>query len=229
MKIQVLLEMQAGSLLVGWSVGTFVLFPKHVLRKRMKTIRAITLFMFTMMMLSPASNMRADLQGERPAKWAQPVMMEGVPNLHRVSEGLYRSAQPTAEGMRILKNMGVKTIVNLRSFHSDRDEIGSTGLAYEPIDMKAWHPEEKEIVRFLQIVANPKRTPVLVHCQHGADRTGTMSAIYRIAIQGWSKEEAIKEMTEGGFGSHGAWANLTRWVNKLDVGKIKRQAGIGST
>lgn len=42
--------------------------------------------------------------------------------------------------------------------------------------MKAWHPGHKEIVRFLRIVTSPRRIPVLVHCQHGADRTGTMTA-----------------------------------------------------
>jgi len=100
--------------------------------------------------------------------------------------------------MRNLKKLGIRTIINLRSFHSDRDEIGETGLAYEHIYMKAWHPEDKEAVRFLQIVTDSKRTPVLVLCQHGADRIEAMIAIYRIAVQGWSKEEAIREMTEGG-------------------------------
>ena len=92
--------------------------------------------------------------------------------------------------------------------------------------MKAWHPEEKEAVRFLKIVTDPQRTPVLVHCQHGADRTGTMIAVYRIAVQGWSKAEAIREMTEGGFGFHWIWSNLPRWIQKLDIDRIKRQAGM---
>ena len=165
---------------------------------------------------------------QRPAPWATPLQLNGVPNLHKVSQDLYRSAQPTAEGMKNLKMMGIETVVNLRSFHSDRDEIGETGLAYEHIYMKAWHPEEEEIVRLLQIATNPKRTPVLVHCLHGADRTGTMSAIYRIAVQGWKKDEAIKEMTEGGFGFHGVFKNLVSWIDGLDIEKIKNEAGIRS-
>jgi hypothetical protein len=68
---------------------------------------------------------------ERPATWAQPVEVKGAPNLFKVSDSLYRSAQPTAEGMRNLKERGIVTVVSLRSFHSDRDEIGSTGMAYE--------------------------------------------------------------------------------------------------
>ncbi len=167
-----------------------------------------------------------DCATHRPASWARSVALEGVPNLHRVSTNLYRSAQPSARGMQALKQHGLETIVNLRSFHSDRDEIGATGLAYEHIYMKAWHPERKESVRFLQIVTQPKRTPVLVHCMHGSDRTGTMCALYRIAVQGWSKEEAIREMAAGGFGFHEVFGNLPEWNRELDVDALRKDAGI---
>lgn len=164
----------------------------------------------------------------RPPSWAQELAVAGVPNLHKVTETLYRSAQPTAEGMRNLKELGIVTIVNLRSFHWDRDEIGSTGLASEHIYMKAWHPERKEVVRFLQVVTDPKRTPALVHCQKGADRTGTMIAIYRIAVQGWTKEDAIREMRQGGFGYNEIWLNLPRWIEELDIEAIRQEAGLST-
>lgn len=165
----------------------------------------------------------------RPATWAQPVVLPGVPNLHKVSDRLYRSAQPTAEGMANLKKAGIKTLLNLRSFHSDRDEIGESDLGYERMYMKAWHPEEKEIVRFLQVATDTNKTPVLVHCQHGADRTGTMCAVYRLAVQGWTRDEAIREMTEGEFGFHGIWDNLVAYLRALDIEAVKRKAGIGES
>jgi protein tyrosine/serine phosphatase len=164
--------------------------------------------------------------GKRPEHWARPMQVKGVPNLYKASDTLYRSAQPSVEGMAHLKAMGIETIVNLRSFHSDRDEIGNSGLAYEHIYMKTWHPEEEDAVRFLQIVTNPKRTPVLVHCQHGADRTGIMCALYRVAVQNWKKEEALHEMTQGGFGFHEIWENLPSWFENLDIEAIKKKAGI---
>jgi len=179
----------------------------------------------TLLLLSAAYGAQTS-QTNRPPRWAQPIQMKGVPNLHKVSEALYRSAQPSPEGMNNLKSMGIETVVNLRSFHSDREEIGDTGLAYEHIYMKAWHPEEKEAVRFLQIVTNPRRVPVIVHCHYGADRTGAMCVLYRVAVQGWSKEEAIEEMMQGGFGFHGIWNNLLKWINALDVERIKKRAGI---
>ena len=168
----------------------------------------------------------SQLATARPKTWAMPVQLKGLPNLHKVTDGLYRGAQPTAEGMRNLKEAGIETVVNLRSFHSDRDEIGETGLAYEHLYMKAWHAEDTEAVRFLQIVTNPKRCPVFVHCQHGADRTGTMCAIYRIAVQGWRKEDALREMADGEYGFHGIWGNLRRYIRKLDISDIRRRAGV---
>ena len=187
----------------------------------------VTLILLLAIPLAFAGKVKNDgIESKRPESWAQPVELEGVPNLHKVSDTLYRSAQPTEEGMKNLKEMGIETIINLRSFHSDRDEIGDTGLAYEHIYMKAWHIEYKEALRFLQIVTNPRRTPVLVHCMHGSDRTGTVCAIYRVAVQDWSKEDAIREMTKGGFGFHKVWDNLPEWIEELDIEALRKKVGI---
>ena len=150
----------------------------------------------------------------------------GVPNCHKVSDDLYRGAQPSEEGMRQLEKFGIKTVVNLRAFHSDRDELKDANFGSEHISVKPWHPEDEDVVRFLKIVTDKNKTPVFVHCQYGADRTGTMCAIYRIAVQGWSKDDAIEEMTKGNFGFHEIWVNLVDYIRGLDIEKIKQQAGI---
>jgi protein tyrosine/serine phosphatase len=162
----------------------------------------------------------------RPAKWAVRLEKPGLPNLHRVSTAYYRGAQPSTEGMRELERLGIKTVVNLRAVNSDRDEIGDAGLVYEHISFKAWHAEDEDVVRFLRIVTDPSRGPVFVHCQHGADRTGMMTAIYRIAVEGWSKEDAIAEMTDGGYGFHSIWKDLVEYVRNVDVERLKREAAV---
>lgn len=191
--------------------------------KKMRVFVVISIMVWVLLGTAYGAKITKD---NRPSHWAQPIEMKGVPNFHKVSDTLYRSAQPSKEGMRNLKAMGIETVINLRSFHSDREEIGDTGLAHEHIPMKAWHPEEKEIIRFLQIVTNPRRVPAIVHCQYGADRTGTMCALYRVVVQSWSKEEAIEEMIHGGFGFHGTWKNLIRWINALDLEGIRKRTGI---
>jgi len=175
------------------------------------------------LLVSNERDTEAALASERD--WAQRLEVSGVENLHKVSDFLYRGAQPTKEGMKQLKKLGIKTIVNLRSFHSDRAEIGDTGLSYEHIYMKTWHAENKEVEHFLKIVTDPNRTPVFVHCQRGADRTGTMCAIYRVAVQDWRKDEAIEEMIKGGFGFYTRWQNLIDYIRELDIEEIKQNAG----
>jgi len=61
---------------------------------------------------------------------------------------------------------------------------------------------------------------------HGADRTGTMCALYRIAVQGWPKKGALKEMTDGGYRFNAAFQNLLKWINALDIEQIRKRAGI---
>ena len=158
--------------------------------------------------------------------WAVKIGRPGLGNFHRVTANLYRGAQPTAEGLRAAEKMGVKTVIDLRVFHSDADEAAGTKLVLERISFKTWHPEDDDVVRFLKVITARKNQPAFVHCQHGSDRTGTMIAIYRIAIQGWSKREAIDEMTTGGFGFHPIWRNLVVYIERADVADLKRRAGI---
>ncbi|MBD3869537.1 MAG: dual specificity protein phosphatase family protein [Acidobacteria bacterium] len=164
---------------------------------------------------------------DRPSDWAT-AMPEtaGVSNFFKVSDQLYRGAQPEDEGFAELGKLGIKTVVNLRSLHSDRDECEEAGLQYIPIDVQAWEGEDEEVIDFLKAVQDPSNQPVFLHCLHGSDRTGVMSAVYRIVIEGWSKEDAIKEMTEGGYGFHSMWQNLVDYVNELDVDEIKRLSDI---
>ncbi|MHC5040557.1 MAG: fused DSP-PTPase phosphatase/NAD kinase-like protein, partial [Planctomycetota bacterium] len=147
--------------------------------------------------------------------------IEGLPNFSRVSDDLSRSGQPTAEGFHRLKERGVRTVVNLRVFHSDRDELKGTGLRYVHIHCNPFHAEDEDVVRFLKIVLDPENHPVHVHCQHGADRTGTMVAVYRVYVEGWTMGEALMELPR--FGFHSIWANMKRYLRKLDLEKIRRK------
>src|SRR5688572_15822290 len=104
----------------------------------------------------------------RDTNWAMRLTHAGLPNLHRVSDNLYRCAQPTSAGLRNAEKLGIRTVVSLRAFHSDRDEIRSTKLRRERISFNTWHPEEEDVLRFLQVVTQTNNGPYLVHCLHGA-------------------------------------------------------------
>jgi hypothetical protein len=48
-----------------------------------------------------------------------------------------------------------------------------------------------------------------------------VTAVYRMAVQDWSKDEAIAEMTDGGYGFHSVWIEIPKFLKKLDVKKVK--------
>ena len=177
-----------------------------------------------------------EISGTRPANWAIPLVVSpGLPNFNRVSSSLYRSAQPTKEGFVLLSKQeslisgdhAIKTVVSLRAFNDDAPVVPKNSpLRLEQIRFKTWHPEDEDVVKFLRIAQTPSMQPLLVHCQHGSDRTGTMVAIYRIAYEGWSKAQATEEMINGGYGFHPMWQNLLGYIEKLDINKIKEQVAI---
>jgi len=162
----------------------------------------------------------------RPANWAQKIEVAGVNNCFQVTTNLFRGAQPTAEGMAHLQAMGIKTVINLRAWHSDRDKVAGTGLKSVRFETEPWHGDEDDVVRFLKVVTDTNNLPAFVHCERGADRTGMMCAMYRIVVCGWTKPEAIAEMEGGGFGFNPVWHDLITFVEKADVDKIKRAAGL---
>ena len=157
---------------------------------------------------------------------AQRMSLNGVPNLYRVSDGLYRGAVPSAEGMRQLRDMGVKTVVDLRWEGNDRGAIAGTGLQYEHMSFWTYTVKEADVVRFLHLAGDARTAPVYVHCRRGADRTGFICAVYRVVIEGWSRDQAVHEMVDGGFGFDMTYQNLISYIRTMNVENLRRKAGL---
>lgn len=180
--------------------------------------------MFSMVLLSLLATLSIYSE-QRPESWAKPIILEGVPNLYKINDNLYRSAQPTEKGFNEVKKMGIKIVINLCFFHTDRKLAKASRLNLIDIYMLPFAPQEEDIITFIKVISDNKNSPVLIHCRHGADRTGLMSAIYRIVIDGWTKDEAINEMINGGYGCDSAFS-LSDFIKELDIDKIKNQADI---
>jgi protein-tyrosine phosphatase len=63
-----------------------------------------------------------------------------------------------------------------------------------------WPRRPSAVAPFLAIMDDPANYPVLIHCRAGLHRTGIYSAIYRMEYQGWSRDAAIRELRDNGFG-----------------------------
>ena len=139
----------------------------------------------------------------------------GLQNLAEPAPGIYRGAQPSAEGFKTLAGMGVKTVVGFRSNHSTKQEVEAAGLASVELPIQAdvfgsEPPSEDQIKAFFGTLLDPAKRPVYFHCAHGKDRTGTMAALYRIEVDGWTPAEAIEEMQH--FGYHDNYKDLVEFV-----------------
>jgi protein tyrosine/serine phosphatase len=142
-------------------------------------------------------------------------------NAYKVSDHLYRSEQPSNAGFKYLDSIGVRVSLNLRNRVSDKRYAKNTGLALIHIRINSWRMDYEDILSALSVIKNSS-SPVLVHCKHGADRTGVVVASYRIAFEGWTKEQAIEEFLKEQFGYHQGWLpNLLKLLESLDEEKLR--------
>jgi protein tyrosine/serine phosphatase len=171
---------------------------------------------------------RLERLSSRSAHWAQPLPGLGLENLHRISDTLYRSAQPRRRNRAALHVLGIRTIVSLRAYNSDRPRFEESGIELVRIRINTWSIDDDEVVRALSAIARAQeRGPTLVHCWHGADRTGVVCAAYRMVVQGWSKADASAEMFGGGFGYHTLWRNIPAYIDRFDIDAMRRQLQAG--
>ena len=155
--------------------------------------------------------------------------MEGVSNLHRISPMLYRSEQPTALGMRNLEKLGIRTVINLRAFNDDADKVKGTSLRTARVKILTWRVDDQHVIEVMRMLKETANGPFLIHCQHGADRTGLMSAMYRVLEQDWAPEDALSELVDGGYGYHSMWKNIVRYVRSVDAIRLRQAIESGAT
>jgi protein tyrosine/serine phosphatase len=141
-----------------------------------------------------------------------------LPNFHVVHSYLLRGGQPSSNGLKALKDMGVDAIVDLRAqsplTREEAAQAAKLGMKYENLPMSNNAPTEKQVKTFLETVDNQaalakesqasglNKYPhsVFVHCAHGSDRTGCMVGIWRVSRDYWTFPQTYKEMRQYYFG-----------------------------
>lgn len=147
--------------------------------------------------------------------------LAGLENVGRIAPDIYRGNQPLPEGYNTLKKMGIKTVINMRARHSEKEAVESAGMKYLefPINMLK-NVKEETVWSIIDAMREPSNKPLYIHCALGQDRTGIITAVYRMEVQGWSSSEAEKEMQD--FGFNDMWINLKKFVRNYEKEKQKQ-------
>lgn len=160
-----------------------------------------------------------DTDMSHPSEWAQPVEVRY--NLFQMSPTLYRSALPDGAAVPLLEKLGIATVVTFLP-ESDSNWLAKPGIERVQLPYRTNHVDDADVIKALRAIQTAEtKGPVLMHCKHGSDRTGLMAAMYRVVVQGWSKEDALSEMTQGGFGDNKHFKDSIRYMMQADVDKLR--------
>jgi protein tyrosine/serine phosphatase len=164
------------------------------------------LFAITICCFAPVA---AQAEGSVPPVHSPDALVETLApyfeNFGVVSKDLLRCAQPDLDELHRLKEAGVVSVINLRSGKSGIEEerlaCEKAGLKYFslPWGNTLQGVNRNAIVGFFEVLADPDNLPALVHCKRGAERTGTVVAVYRIREDGWDARRAYEEMKDYKF------------------------------
>lgn len=174
----------------------------------MRGCRVVVVLLVSFILSGPFLRAQDPLTSSAPARWVygQKLNVTGVPNAGKISDQLYRGAQPRRGGLQQLKKFGITTIVDLRGEDAiarerEKKEAESLGIRFISIPVSGFAPPSREqVTEFLSLFSTDDPTrKVFVHCHFGEDRTGVFVATYRMAMQKWPADEASKEMDFFGF------------------------------
>lgn len=188
-----------------------------MIQKMNRYLRTILLLSFLLI----ASSGFSQKDNVRQEKWATAVSLPPMENFYKVDDGVYRSGQPVDEAFVVLEKFGIHEILSLRYWHDNEKKAKETDIVLHQVPMNAYYIRDKDVVAALKVIRN-RKGKLLFHCQHGSDRTGLICAMYRIVFQKWSKADAINEMKNGGYGFHRIFFNIPRYIENVDVNKIKQ-------
>lgn len=122
-------------------------------------------------------------------------------NRHRLSDKMFRAAQPTPGQIRDLAAAGIKTIVNLRgerdcaSYILEEEACRRWGVTLVNFPIKSRDMPAKVNLHRAREIFETIEYPALLHCKSGADRAGLMSVLYLMVHEGLPLEQALKHLS----------------------------------
>jgi protein tyrosine/serine phosphatase len=162
-----------------------------------------------------------------------------IPQFYQVDERLYRGGRPNQDGIYMLREKGIKTVITLQGPSSARSSeaqlVKTLGMDFVTIPMSVDEvPADEDILLFMNYVLDPEKQPIFVHCASGRDRTGVLVAVYRVLVYGWGPKEAYDEAKRYGFWPYRGDNVLKNFIHQIkdkeiyftETKKLKRKYGI---
>lgn len=122
-------------------------------------------------------------------------------NRHRVSDDVWRSAQPAPHQVGWLARRGIKTIVNLRGEQTfgtrwlEEQACARHGVTLVDLSLKSRAPPTRDKFLAMRDLLGRIEYPILLHCKSGADRAGLMSVIVRHVREGIPISKAKEQLS----------------------------------
>lgn len=162
-------------------------------------------------------------QQQRPQQWGD--LIQKSSNFYQMSDSIFRSEQPNAQLIPLLKEHQIDVVINLRSRDQDSTTLAGKNLKLIHIPIHTWALDKYDLLQVMQNIqtAQQQNQKVLIHCYHGSDRTGASIAMYRIIFENWSTEAALNEMKHGGYGFHPIWVNIDKQFSPENIKWIRDQ------
>jgi protein tyrosine/serine phosphatase len=169
------------------------------MNRLLKMLFALGIVALSLPPVKPAAPNRLDDKSDEKRAAIARIKIE---NFGKVNDRFYRGSPPKPSDYAGLVALGVKTVISLRHRPDERvrQSAESAGMRYInlPMNVRGYPPADLA-PRFLDLVNDPENWPVYVYCHGGRHRTGVMTAIYRMAIEGWDVRRAYAEMRQYGF------------------------------
>jgi protein tyrosine phosphatase (PTP) superfamily phosphohydrolase (DUF442 family) len=169
------------------------------MNRLLKVLFALAPAVLSLLLVAPATPIRP---GDKPDEKSAATARIKIGNFGKVNDRFYRGSLPKQSDYAGLVALGVKTVISLRQRPDERIRkvAERAGMRYINLPMSVrGYPPADLAPRFLALVNDPENWPVYVYCHGGRHRTGVMTAVYRMAVEGWDIQSAYAEMRQHGF------------------------------
>ena len=122
-------------------------------------------------------------------------------NLHQVTDGVWRSAQPAPRHLRAAAKRGIRRVINLRGeelyggYWLEKETCARLGLDLVDLRLRSRAAPPRQDIAAMRALIEAIDRPTLIHCKSGSDRTGLFCALYLILRENVPVAEARHQLS----------------------------------